>query len=106
VSYPSLSDSENVEKFFEVMLGPNVYKPVVDAYRSKPRNSTHTPQEIALPERKTPRFLSVIVTPNDPMDSRLEEDLTGTLAAMRWDVLKEYAGSTLDAMMTKPESEH
>ena len=105
MSYPSLSDSENVEKFFEVMLGPNVYIPVVDAYRSKPRSSTHTPQEIALPERKTPRFLSV-VTPDDPMDSRLEEDLTGTLAAMRWDVLREYGGSTLDAMMTKPESEH
>ena len=104
MSYPSLS--EKVEKFFEVTLGQNVYKLVVNAYHSKLHSSTCTPQELALPERKTPRFLSVIVTPNDQMDSRLEEDSMGTLAAMRWDVLKEYAGSTLDAMMTKPGSVH
>jgi len=104
VSYPSLS--EKVEKFFEVTLGRNVYEPVVNAYRRKLHGSTRTPRELALPERKTPRFLSVIVTPDDQMDSRLEEDSTGTLAAMKWDVLEEYAGSTLDAMMTKPGSVH
>jgi len=99
VSHPCLS--EKVDKFFEVMLGQNVYKLVVNAW--KLRSSTCTPHEFTLPERKTPRFLSVIVTPDDRMDSRmdsyLEEDLTGTLVTMRWDVLKEYAGSTLDAMM-------
>jgi len=95
-----------VDKFFEVTLGHDVYKPVVNAYRSRLRSFTRTLQEHALPERKTPRFLSVIVTPDDQMDSRLEEDSTGTLAAMKWDVLEEYAGSTLDAMMTKPGSVH
>jgi hypothetical protein len=104
VSYSSLS--EKVEKFFEVMLGQNVYKPVVNAYHSKLHSSTCTLQELALLEHKTPRFLSVIVTPDNQMNSHLEEDSTGTLVAMRWDVLKDYAGSTLDAMMTKPESVH
>jgi len=104
VSYPSLS--KNLDKFFEVTLGQDVYKPVVNAYCSKLCSSTCTLQEHALPVCKTPRFLSVIVTPDDQMDSCLEEDLTGTLAAMKWDVLEEYAGSTLDAMMTKPGSVH
>ena len=101
VSYPGLS--EQVEVFFEQMLGPKDYKPVIDAYRKKLRSSTAAQRGLPLPKRETPTFLRIVASPDDDRVNRLAAELMPT-ATLKWDMVKGYIGSVADAITTKPTS--
>ena len=94
VSYPDLS--EQVGMFFQQLLGPKVYKPVVDGYRKKLRSSAAPQQASSVPERETPRFLRIVASPDDDQANRLEAELKPT-AILKWGAVKAYLGSTADA---------
>ena len=101
MSYPGLS--EQVEMFFEQMLGPKGYKPVIDAYRKKLRCSTAAQRGLPLPKRETPTFLRIVASPDDDRVNRLAAELMPT-ATLKWDMVKDYIGSVADAITAKPTS--
>jgi hypothetical protein len=81
----------------EMVLGPEVYAPIADTYRSKLCSSTQAHQQSASHSpRQTPRFLRIIVTPDDEQRKRLEGEWKGDVAVLRWEVMKNYIGSTAD----------
>jgi hypothetical protein len=73
---------------WEKILGPDMYKPALNAYRKKLRSSKQTNSAAS---RETPRFLQCIAT-NDYHCSHLQGE-SGCVVALKWDVVKEYAGS-------------
>ena len=99
MSYPNLIiDLSNT---LEMILGQDVYIPVADTYRSKLRSSTQADQQSASHSaRQTPRFLRIIVTPDDEQRKRLEGEWKGDVAVLRWDVIENYIGSTTDLVKT------
>jgi inhibitor of KinA sporulation pathway (predicted exonuclease) len=100
VAYPNLVD--DLTATLEVILGPEVYTPVVaDTYCSKLRSHTQAQQQSA-PHlmRQTPRFLRIIAAPDDEQRKRLEGEGKGDLAVLRWDVVENYIGSTANLLKT------
>jgi len=102
VSYPNLVN--DLTETLEMILGPEVFTPIVaDTYCSKLHScSTHHQQSTSAlhSTRQTPRFLRVIATPDDEQQKRLEGEWKGDVAFLRWDVMKDYLGSTADLMKT------
>jgi hypothetical protein len=99
VSYPNLI--KDLTGTLEMVLGPEVYVPIADAYCSKLRSRTTAQQQSAsYSTRQTPRFLRIIATPNDNQRKRLEGERKGDMAVLRWDVVKKYLGSTADLVKT------
>jgi len=103
LSYPYLA--EEVENLLKVVLGEDVYAPVVDCYRNKLRSSTrHKEEHVLLPKRQTPRLLRVVATPDDKQQERLKEGWGDPVAVLKWDVVKGYLGSTADVLTTEQRS--
>ena len=80
-----------------MLLGPAVYKPVADSYCNKLRSYTEA-QELSAtyPTRQTPRFLSIIVTPDDEQEKRRAGERMGDsteVAVLRWSFVEKYLGS-------------
>jgi len=104
VSYPNLVN--DLTETLEMILGPEVFTPILaDTYRSKFHScSTHHQQSTSAlhSTRQTPRILRVIATPDDEQQKRLEGEWKGggDVAFLRWDVMKDYLGSTADLMKT------
>jgi len=78
-----------------MVLGSEVCEPIIETYRSKLRSHTHSASAASVPTRKTPRFLGIIATPDDERPS-LQKAWKGDKALLKWDVVKEYLGSTAD----------
>jgi len=79
-----------------MLLGSAVYKPVADSYHNKLRSHTQAQMRSAsYPTRQTPRFLSIIATPDDQQEKRLaaEKENNTEVAVLRWNLVKEYLGS-------------
>jgi hypothetical protein len=94
VLYPNLIN--DLTGILEMILGKDVFRPVADTYCSKLRSSTRAHQQSAShPTRQTPRYLRVIVTPDD-QQKHLEGKLKDDVAVLRWDVVRDYIGSTAD----------
>ncbi|KAF8510678.1 hypothetical protein BU17DRAFT_97886 [Hysterangium stoloniferum] len=104
VSYPNLID--DLTGCLEMVLGPAVYTPIADIYRSKLRSSIRAQQQSASHStRQTPRFLRIIATPDDQQQKRLKREWKGDVAVLQWDVVKGYIGSTADVLKaTGPRS--
>jgi hypothetical protein len=99
VAYPNLAD--DVLDLLKMLVGPEVYPPVADGYRSKLRSATQAKKDAdSQPQRKTPRYLRVIASPDDTQRRRLETGYPGDVAMLRWDVMKEYSGAA-DIITTK-----
>ncbi|KAF8521901.1 hypothetical protein BU17DRAFT_87449 [Hysterangium stoloniferum] len=97
VSYPNLID--DLTGCLEMVLGPAVYTPIADIYRSKLRSSIRAQQQSAShSKRQTPRFLRIIATPDDKQQKRLKREWKGDVAVLQWDVVKGYIGSTADVL--------
>jgi hypothetical protein len=103
VAYPNLA--KDVAKFFVMTLGPEVETEVETIYRSKLHSSTK--QKLPFqPQRQTPRFLRIIVAADDD-DGKQRHRLTvetGDVVMLKWDVVKQYAGSAADTLKTTPGS--
>ena len=99
MSYPNLIT--DLSSTLEMILGQDVYVRVADTYYSKLRSSTQAHQRSASHlARQTPRFLRIIVTPDDKQRKRLEEKWNDDVAVLRWDVIDNYIGSTADLVKT------
>jgi hypothetical protein len=85
-----------MEKFWEATLGTKQFKPSVNVYCEKLRSA-----QTEHATRKTPRFLRTIVTPDDNQNSRLQGDSKDTMAVLKWEIVKEYAGSMADALVVR-----
>jgi hypothetical protein len=77
-----------------MLLGSAVYNPVADSYRNKLRDHTKA-QELSAsyPTRQTPRFLSIIMTPNDEQEKRRAGQRMGDgteVAVLRWSLVEKY----------------
>jgi hypothetical protein len=90
-----------MENFWKEMLGTEAYKPFFNVYRQKLRSATAQTKEAT---RSTPRFLRTILTPDDKQDSRLQGESGDTMAVLKWDVVKEYAGSMADVLTQRQTS--
>ena len=78
------------------MLGSAVSKSFVDKLRS----SISSDQTFASqPQRKTPRYLRVMVTPNDGQSQRLKAEWKGDVGVLRWECVQQYLGSTADVIV-------
>ena len=101
MSYPSLV--KDLTETLEMLLGPEVFTPILaDTYFSKLHSSTRHQQSASAlhTTRQTPRFLRIIATPDDEQQKRLEGEWKGDVAFLRWDVMKDYLGSTANLMKT------
>ena len=95
----------NLSETLEMLLGPAVYNPIANDYRAKLRSYTESQQQSAsYPTRQTPRFLSVIGTPNDEQNNRLAGEYvvnSTEVVVLRWDVVRNYLGSMADLIKTQ-----
>ena len=99
MSYPNLVN--DLTETLKMLLGPEIFTPILaDTYRSKFHSCRTHHQQSASVTRQTPRFLRVIATPDDEQQKRLEGEWKGDVAFLRWDVMKDYLGSTADWMKT------
>lgn len=97
--YPHLY--EDILSAFEKILGPEVHAPIAENYRSKLRSTAKIASQAPTPNRKTPRFLRVIATPDDDQGSRLKAEWKGDVAVLRWSKVQEYVGSASYAATTE-----
>ncbi len=83
-----------------MLLGSEVYIPIANLYHEKLRSQTKAQQQPdSYPTRQTPRFLGIIATPDDEQKKRQAGERKGDsteVAVLRWDVVKNYLGSTAD----------
>jgi hypothetical protein len=77
-------------------VGQGAFLPPANPARDKIRSVQLTQQKLAgLPVRATPRFLRVIVTPDDKRQAnRLEADHKGDLVVMKWEAFVKHVGSS------------
>ncbi|KAF8512021.1 hypothetical protein BU17DRAFT_96670 [Hysterangium stoloniferum] len=93
VPYPNLVD--DLTASLEMVLGPAVYTPIADIYRSKLHSSIQAQQQSASHSmRQTPRFLRIIATPDNEQQKFLKGEWKGDVAVLQWDVgtLYEFNG--------------
>ncbi|KAF8510406.1 hypothetical protein BU17DRAFT_98110 [Hysterangium stoloniferum] len=92
-SYPNLIN--DLMTTLEIILGPEIYMPIVETYCKKLHNSIQAQQQSASDSsrRQTPRFLRIIATPDDEQRERLKAEWKGDLAVLRWDVVRDCIGS-------------
>ncbi|KAF8512020.1 hypothetical protein BU17DRAFT_96669 [Hysterangium stoloniferum] len=93
VPYPNLID--DLTASLEMVLGPAVYTPIADIYRSKLHSSIQAQQQsVSHSTRQTPRFLRIIATPDNEQQKNLKGEWKGDVAVLRWDVgtLYEFNG--------------
>ena len=85
-----------------MLLGPEVYKPVADSYCNKLRGYTKAQELFASsPTRQTPRFLSIIATPDDEQEKHRAGERMGDsteVAVLRWSLVEKYLGSTANVI--------
>jgi hypothetical protein len=72
------------------MLGPKVFRPVVEGIRSKLRSAP--PDSGPQPTRKTPRFLRIVATPDDEQEERLLAEGKDNVVTLKWNVVADYVG--------------
>jgi hypothetical protein len=101
LSHPGLS--EKLETSLQHILGSTVFKPVVEAYRSKLRSSAAAQHTLPSPERETPPFLRIVATPDTNQANRLEAELI-PVAILKYEVVEEFLGSMAHTITTKPAS--
>ncbi|KAF8521957.1 hypothetical protein BU17DRAFT_64682 [Hysterangium stoloniferum] len=97
VPYPNLID--DLTASLEMVLGPAVYTPIADIYRSKLHSSIQAQQQsVSHSMRQTPRFLRIIATPDNEQQKNLKGEWKGDVAVLRWDVgtLYEFNGRTTE----------
>lgn len=103
-AHPDLSGG--VMKFLEATLGPNVHAPVVEIYCSKLRSSSYKEGARApVPKRQTPRYLHVIAAPDDEEPRRLDTEAPDSVAVLKWDVVTNYTGLTVDVIRPQVSAE-
>jgi hypothetical protein len=91
-AYPGLSN--DIMDVLGLMLGSAEYKPIVDEYRMKLRSSTALNQQFASqPLRKTPKYLRIIATKQ--AHQRWESECKGDVGVLRWELVEQYLGSTV-----------
>jgi hypothetical protein len=89
-SYPGLA--ECLSRVLEDMLGQGVHQVVINPYLQKLRKYSSEERNDDL-QRKTPRYLRVIVTPSEHQESRLAEEPQGDVATLRLDAMEDILGS-------------
>jgi hypothetical protein len=83
------------------MLGEDVYMPVANVFRERLRSATHAKEKAqSHQKRQTPKYLHVIVSPQDQQQYRVDAEAQGDIATLKWDVICEYMGSMADAAVT------
>jgi len=85
-----------------MLLGSAEYKPVVDSYCKKLCSHTKA-QELSAsyPTRQTPRFISIIVTPDSEQEQHQAGEKLGDsteVAVLRWILVKKYLGSSANVI--------
>jgi hypothetical protein len=99
--YPHLL--QDIEAMITTILGPRIFQQVPQDIRAKLRSAKETlgPE----PPRKTPRFLRVVLSPDDSQEHRLSAEWEGNVATMRWDVVTSIIPEA-DAAMAQFVSVH
>ena len=78
------------------MLGPAIQQQAIDGIRSRLRSANKQPTSSHAQTRETPRYLRIIASPDDKQEARLKAEFQGDVGVVRWDVVKECAGSIVD----------
>ena len=76
------------------MLGPAIQQQAIDGIRSRLRSANKQPTSSQT--RETPRYLHIIASPDDKQDIRLKAEFQGDVGIVKWNVVKECAGSIAD----------
>jgi hypothetical protein len=75
-------------------IGSAESKPLVDHYRQKLGSSEPVDQQFASqPLRKTPKYLRIIATADDPPERCFKAESKGDVGVLRWELVKPYFGS-------------
>jgi hypothetical protein len=102
-TYPGLSNE--IMDVLESMLGNAKYKPLIDEYRTKLCSSGALDGKFATkPPQKTPKYLRVVVAPDDEQEKHLGAEINGDVGVLRWQVIKDFFGSMVDALTVKVPS--
>ena len=102
VSYPDLSTE--VGSFFQNTIGPEVSTKMANVYCDMLRCSTQVQRNINSPKCKTPRYLSIIATPDDKQQKCLEK-LMSVSAVLKWELMTKYT-STAEVLKSKLRQVH
>jgi hypothetical protein len=96
VSYPDLAN--DVSGLLEGMLGEGIYDEVTNAYLENLRK--YQSKEEYAPGRATPKYLRIVVSPDEHQQSRLAGEPRGDVATLKWDAVEKCIGSASNVIRT------